>query len=125
MTRSRSRELTPEITIGESVGGQTWVGGGWNSGQTRLIWRWVATEQTRLNGELTWPGSDEAAEDHAATLLNVAEQSFVEGCPRRSLPSSASIRSRQPVNRGDAPGESVDKWLEKAIGRWSAIPICH
>jgi hypothetical protein len=118
------RGLTPEITI-DNDGMIAFGGASANTGQTLLVWRWIPTGQTRFDGELTWPGSDEAAEDHAATLLQVADKSFVEGCPRRSLPSSASIRARQPVNRVDGPGESVDKWLEKAIPQWSAIPICH
>ena len=117
-------DLTPEITTNHddviSFSGM-WA----NSGQTWLVWRWIPTEQSRFDGGLTWPESAQAAEDHAATLLNVAEQSFVEGCPRRSLPSSASIMARQPVNRVDGPGESVDKWLEKAIPQWNSIPICH
>ena len=118
--------MTPEITIQDRTG-DTIVGGwgGWNSGQTSLVWRWMSTDRTPFDGELTWPGSYQAAEDHAATLLNVAEESFVEGCPRRTPPPSASIRARQPVNRLDAPGDSVDKWLEKAILQWNAIPICR
>jgi hypothetical protein len=117
--------LTPEITVQESNGDVTGFGASWNSGQTLLVWRWIPVGQTRVDGGLTWPGSYNAAEDHAASLLAVAEASFVEGCPRRSLPASVSIRARQPVNRLDAPGESVDKWLEKAVSRWNAIPICH
>jgi len=119
------QELTPEITVQESGNDVFGLGASWNSGQTRLVWRWIPTGQTRFDSELTWPGSDDAAEDHAATLLNVAEQSFVEVCPRRSLPSSTSIRARQPVNRVDAPGESIDKWLETAVAQWNAIPVCH
>jgi hypothetical protein len=117
--------LTPELTIQEPNGDVFGRGISSNTGQTRLIWRWLPTGQGRFDGDLTWPGSYEAAEDHAATLLNVAEQSFVEGCPVNSLPSAASIRARQPVNRVDGPGESVDKWLETAIPRWNAIPVCH
>jgi hypothetical protein len=116
--------MTPEITIrgGDMI---SYGGASWNSSQTLLVWRWIPTDQARFDGELTWPGSDSAAEDHAATLLNVAEQSFVEGCPRRRFPSSASITARQPVNRLDGPGDSVDKWLEKAIAQWNAIPTCQ
>ena len=117
--------MTPEITIQDRTGDTIGIWGGWNSGQTSLVWRWLPTDQTRFDGELTWPGSYEAAEDHAATLLDIAEESLVEGCPRRTPPASASIRARQPVNRLDAPGDSVDKWLEKAILQWNAIPICR
>jgi predicted HTH domain antitoxin len=117
--------MTPEITIQElgriTFGRSMSV----NTSQTLLVWRWLREGQMRFDGDLTWPGSYAAAEDHAATLLNVAEQSFVEGCPRRSLPSSVSIRVRQPVNRLDAPSESVDKGLEKALTQWNAIPVCH
>lgn len=117
--------MTPEITIQDRIADTVRFGASWNSGQTLLVWRWIPTDQSRFDGELTWPGSYKAAEDHGATLLNVAEESFVEGCPRRSPPVSASIRARQPVNRLDAPGDSVDKWLDKAIPQWNAIPICR
>ena len=117
--------MTPEITIRHQTEDSGGLGVSWNSGQTLLVWRWISTAQTRFDGELTWPGSDKAAEDHAANLLNVAEESFVEGCPRRSPPASASIRARQPVNRVDAPTDSVDKWLDDAIPQWRAIPICR
>lgn len=114
-----------EITIGdrsEEIAGSS---ASWNSGQTTLIWRWTAAGQSRVDGELTWPGSYEAAEDHAATLLTVAEKSFVEGCPRRRLPASTSIKSRQPVHPVDAPGDSVDAWIDKALPLWNAIPMCR
>ena len=117
--------MTPEITIHDRTGDTIGFGSSWNSGQTLLVWRWMQADQTRFDGELTWPGSDKAAEDHAAMLLNVAEESFVEGCPRRSLPVSTSISARQPVNRVDAPGDSVDKWLDRAVPQWNAIPICR
>ena len=116
--------MTPEITIQQQTDDSVGLGFSWNSGQTRLVWR-ISTDPAQFDGELTWPGSYKAAEDHAATLLNVAEESFVEGCPRRSPPASASIRARQPVNRLDAPTDSVDKWLDNAIPRWHALPICR
>lgn len=117
--------MTREITVQDRSGETIIFGASGNSGQTLLVWRWIPTNQTPFEGELTWPGSYRAAADHAATLLNVAEESFVEGCPHRRLVASASIRARQPVNHLDAPGDSVDKWLAKAIPQWNAIPICR
>jgi len=59
----------------------------WSTAWTTLDWRWLSpTGETRAEGELTWPTSDDRAEAHAASLLDIAERGFIETCPPSALP---------------------------------------
>jgi hypothetical protein len=57
----------------------------WSTAWTTLDWLWL-DEGVRLRGELTWPEGADPIESHAASLLDIAERSFVEGCPSANLP---------------------------------------
>jgi hypothetical protein len=76
-------------------------------------------------GELTWPNSDNAAESHAASLLAIAEEGFVEGCV--GPPPDAITAARQLRNLNEAPADDIrdlDREFRKAAGRWRGLPGC-
>ena len=74
----------------------------WSTAWTILHWRWLEDgRHTRAEGELTWPTSDDRAEAYAATLLDITERAFVEGCPPAPLPTLPPT-SGPPVSDVDA-----------------------
>lgn len=76
-------------------------GGAWgSSAQTVLQWAIVDpgdAGRTVARGRLTWPGSSEPGEHHAAQLLDVAERSLLPGCPPAALPASLPLDLGQPA----------------------------
>jgi hypothetical protein len=98
-----------------------WVhGGSFSSGETRLRWRIVREEAELKSGELTWPRErDEPQRHHALTLLKVAEEGFVAGCPG-SAPPIALIQSKPRVSASklDTDGESLGKAVDLIHENW-------
>lgn len=77
-------------------GGSAWG----SSAQTLLGWAIVDAGdrgRTVARGRLTWPGSSEPGEHHAAQLLDIAERSLVPGCPPAGLPASLPLDLGQPA----------------------------
>lgn len=66
-----------------------------HSGQTRIAWAWVDGARTIMQGELTWPDSGSAGEDHADDLLRIAEAALEPGCAPVALPRGLPIGSAQ------------------------------
>ena len=104
------------------------AGMSFNTGQTDLVWRWVPAAGTAFVGEVTWPGSYDAAEDHAVSLLTIAEGGLVAGCAAQPVPSPAALRSRSARNLNNVAAESIrelDRDLGKAFDKWKAVPVCQ
>ena len=80
-------EITPVQRSGQGMGSGAFGGAG-SSAQTRLNWTWSRSQGHRHSGDLIWPEDyNRAGYAHAAKLLQTAEASFVESCPRAALPS--------------------------------------
>ena len=119
--------LVPRVTVQEEDDVFT-AGMSFNTGQTDLVWRWVPAAGTAFVGEVTWPGSYDAAEDHAVSLLTIAEEGLVAGCAAQPVPSPAAVRSRSARNLNDVSAESIrelDRDLGKAFDKWKALPVCQ
>jgi hypothetical protein len=97
-----------------------------STAQTVLTWRWVRSTGAEIRGEVTWPGSYDAAEDHATSLLNVAELSLVPGCVPRRPPSESQLRLPvMRVNPLDAPPkDAFYRKVQTAYRRWARAPLC-
>lgn len=102
---------------------------GWmHTGQTTLTWRWAPNPGVTFAGELTWPNSSDAAEDHAAALLDVAEQGFVERCQTTRPPSLSTVRLGRPrvLNEIDQDRlAAFDRDFAEALKRWGKLPPCR
>jgi hypothetical protein len=105
--------------------------GGWsNTAQTRLTWRWIPAAGPVFVGNFTWPEANDAAENHAAALLDVAEEGFVERCPPRSIPSLPTLSrlaSRRTHNLNEIEREDIydlDGDLRDAVERWKPLRSC-
>jgi hypothetical protein len=101
----------------------------WSTGQTTLTWRWIPETGPVFVGDVTWPASYDAADDHAVTLLEVAEAGFVERCPPRQAPSTspAALASRPVRNLNEVDDEwigDLDRNLRDAAGRWKSLRSC-
>jgi hypothetical protein len=98
-----------------------------NTGQTLLTWRWIPSAGAMLTGQLTWPDSYDAAEAHAAALLDVAEQGLVAGCASQTLPDRRQISSRIVTRLDETADEDVRRLsadYAAALGRWGALQRC-
>ena len=120
--------VTPSVRIGDSEAADIWTEGWVSTGQTNLTWTWIRPNQKAVAGELTWPDSSDAAADHAASLLAVAEAGMVEGCARRMVPDARSLSSPAPVRLNHVSRRSLRE-LEQAFAtaakRWKALPQCR
>jgi hypothetical protein len=96
------------------VRSSSWV----TTAQTHLDWQWVR-DRVLVEGELTWPNSANGVEEHAARLLDIAERSFVEGCPDVAPPSVESLRDR------GAETPPPFKELVAAFQAWRTEPPCR
>jgi hypothetical protein len=87
----------PNIPL-ERVDGEETLGRGmgsirWNTGQTQLTWRVVAAARELGGGTITWPRDlNDDTEAYAAELLEVAEASFVPGCPPAAPPAALTAQ---------------------------------
>lgn len=68
-----------------------------SSAQTVLGWAIVDAGRMVAHGRLTWPGSSEPGEHHAAQLLDVAERALTPGCPPAALPASLPLDLEPPA----------------------------
>jgi len=106
--------------MGMSFGGST--------AQTILAWQWIPTKGTPIAGELTWPNSFDAAEDHAVSLLNVAESGFVEGCAQQRPPEVRLLRSSSAARLNDASSDDLRELVAdytRAMDRWRSKGRCE
>jgi hypothetical protein len=121
--------LAPQWTVRHDEGDLDITGiGMWAStGQTSLTWRWIPDTGAGFVGQLTWPDSYDAAENHAASLLDVAEEGFVEGCPSQAagtMPlTSRHTHTLNSVNRDEIT--RLDQGFGDAVQRWRALPPCR
>jgi len=99
-----------------------------STGQSYLTWQWMPPTGAVFVGELTWPDSYDAAEDHAVSLLNIAEAGLIEGCAAQRVPAPTVFRSRRARNLNDVSVQSIgelDQDFAKAFDRWKALAICR
>lgn len=106
-------------------------GGAWtNTGQTQLTWRWIPSAGAVFAGNLTWPEASNAAESHAAALLDIAEEGFVERCAPRPVPPLAALwglASRRVHHLNEVAREDLsdlDGELRGAVERWKPLRSC-
>lgn len=122
------RGVEPAIPGPVGPAADEWASGlPWSSAQTTLTWRLVLPDRTGFSGDLTWPGSYDAAEDHAAALLEIAEQGLVSGCagraPRQSLVrESSSVALNELLDEADA---RLQELYESAARRWRVARNCR
>ena len=97
-----------------------------STAQTELTWRWIPAKGAEITGTVVWPMSYDAAEDHAASLLSVAELGLIPGCvPRRAPPESVLGLPEMRVNPVDAPPERpFYRNVEAAYKQWARVPLC-
>ena len=120
--------LSPQVKVrtreDDLSAGAMWA----NTGQTSLTWRWVPTTGTGFVGELTWPSSYDAAESHAASLLAVAEEGFVEKrCAEERFPGASTFTSSKDRNLNDVSADAIreyDRGFKGTLDKWRALPIC-
>jgi hypothetical protein len=112
-----TRPSTSDANMFDAVSGST--------AATTLSWRWARPAGPEITGAAVW-GSVEAAEDHAATLLNIAELGLVPGCvPRRPPSPSVLGLPEMRVNPVDAPpAVSFYRRVEAAYKLWARAPLC-
>jgi|GEM_PF-1315545 len=100
---------------------QTWHT---TSADTRLRWHVETNSKVIKQGDLTWSPQalDDAASEHAVTLLRVAEAGLVEDCPE--VPPPASVFRRSPelsANQLDADSASLDSAAKEVSENWREI----
>jgi hypothetical protein len=118
------QQVTVRARADESSGGGMWA----NTGQTSLTWRWMPTTGSGFVGELTWPSSYDAAESHAASLLAVAEEGFVEKrCTDERFPAASSFTSAKDRKLNEVSADGIrehDRDLKRAAEKWRGLPVC-
>src|SRR5262249_42710666 len=91
-----------------------------SSGQTQLTWRVVAAARELGSGTITWPrdlNDDTAA--YAAELLEVAEASFVPGCPPAVPPTALTAQlGALSANRLDTDAKSLNQARSSLDKAW-------
>jgi hypothetical protein len=97
-------------------------------GTELILWRWTPTTGPAFVGELTWPASYDAAESHAASLLAVAEEGFVERqCAEQKFPETSTLISTKGRNLNKVAADAIrehDRDFKKASDKWRALPVC-
>jgi len=104
------------------------MGASWNSGQTTLTWRLILPDRSAFAGEITWPMSYDAADDHAAMLLGVVEQSLVEGCAGRPAGDGDLMPKAAAQLLNDVAGDRVEDLMaefRRAAPRWRSLRNCR
>jgi hypothetical protein len=72
-------------------------------------------------------GSYDAAESHAASLLAVAEEGFVERCAELRFPAASTFTSSKDRNLNEVAADAIrehDRDFKKAADKWRALPLC-
>jgi hypothetical protein len=119
--------LVPRVTVrpdGEFTTSGLWA----NTAQTTLTWQWLPPAGPAFAGRLTWPDSYDAAEDHAASLLDIAERSLVERCAPASVPAAGLFTSRGTRRLNSVSAKSVEELhreLAKASDKWGTPIACR
>lgn len=85
----------------------TWIQHMVTTGTTALRWTWLRDGREPVRRSIDWGGWTGGATDHATSLLEVVEASFVPGCVARPLPA-AIFDGLPTVNRVDADPEELD-----------------
>jgi len=94
------------------------------SADTQLVWSVVTDARTMKTGTLTWSPAplDDAAAEHAVTLLRVAEASLVEGCPDVPPPAAVTRSDVALTASGlDADRESLSAAATVVSDDWRKI----
>jgi hypothetical protein len=120
--------ITPQVTVRRDEDGLAGPSMWSNTAQTFLTWRWIPETGPVFAGDMTWPNSYDAADNHAAALLHVAEEGFVERCPPRHVSSMAMLASRPVQKLNDVDAEAIselDQDLRDATGRWKSLRPCR
>jgi hypothetical protein len=120
--------LVPRVTVRPEEEVITSIGGWVNSGQTSMTWQWLPPTGPAFAGSLTWPDSYDAAEDHAASLLAVAEQGLTEGCAPASVPAPRVFASRETHRLNTVSIKLVEELhrdLTMASASWSSVINCR
>ncbi|GAB4205956.1 MAG: hypothetical protein OHK0013_22220 [Sandaracinaceae bacterium] len=102
--------------------------GSGSSAQTHLQWAWVDEGRVRVDGTLTWPDSDAAAEDHAASLFRIAEAALALGCAPTPIPRGLPLGDDAGgVSALDADADSLRRAADALEGslRAARAPRCH
>lgn len=104
-------------------------GGGWaSSAQTRLDWSWVSGARVLTSGTLTWPDSDRAAQNHAASLVRIAEAALAPGCAPVALPRGLALGvdtlGVSAVDADSATLATIGRELETSL-RAARAPRCR
>jgi hypothetical protein len=121
--------LTPAVTVGQPAPEDTPPSFRWfTTAQTSLTWQWTPeTGNSAFLGALTWPDSSDAAESHAAALLAVAEEGFVERCPAEPVQRMPRLAIAEVHNLNEVSGEEIaafGRTLREAVQRWRRLPAC-
>jgi hypothetical protein len=96
-----------------------------NTSMTMLAWRLVNPAGRSYSGQQTWPRSYEPAEDHAANLINVFEQSLVEGCVSRRPPDPSVIKTIKVSALAEDPYSfELAADYSEAHDRWRTLKPC-
>jgi hypothetical protein len=115
--------LEPKLFAGE---GPRFISvSGMNTSMTTIGWRLVNPSGRSYSGQQTWARSYEPAEDHAANLINVFEESLVEGCVSRRPPDPSVIRTTKVIALAEDPysSELLADYSE-AYARWRTLKPC-
>jgi hypothetical protein len=99
-----------------------------STAQTVLAWQWIPTNGPAIAGEFAWPYSYDAAEDHAVSLLTIAENGFVDGCAPRRPPAVSLLRSSAPVRLNDASDDMLTDLVtdySRAVEQWADLRPCE
>lgn len=115
--------LEPKLFAGE---GTLYVSGfGINTSMTMLSWRLFNSAGRSYSGQQRWPRSYEPAEDHAANLINVFEESLVEGCVSRRPPDPSVIKTTKVSALAEDPYSSeLPADYSEAHARWRTLNSC-
>ncbi|RKH35068.1 hypothetical protein D7Y13_18140 [Corallococcus praedator] len=122
------KDFRIEWTATNLVGGVQGGMFGGSSGQTRLNWSWFPSGGAEpWSGTWTYPWSWAVGEDYVNELLEDAEATFQEGCPRQPVPSRMMAFTREPAVHGlDAPNGvgRVQDALVEDLNAWRPPPGC-
>ena len=119
--------LVPRFVVRAPADEMTHISGPLAStAQKILTWQWTPPSGPAIAGELTWPYSYEAAEDHAVSLLTIAESGFLDGCaPRR--PPAATLLRFAAVRRDEVSDDALTELAgdySRAVRQWTDVPQC-
>ena len=115
--------LEPKLFAGE--GPRFLSVSGMNTSMTTLGWRLVNPAGRSYSGQQTWARSYEPAEDHAANLINVFEESLVEGCVSRRPPDPSVIKTTKVTALAeDLYSSELPAEYSEAHARWRTLKPC-